>query len=423
MERLKKVLKVIGLIGTALALLALGAWTLIVYKSLFGIPLLVAGAWALLSTRIVGPTEMAIFVFLGVPTNVKKSGPCFVPFLLAELARRPTKTYIFDYGWTEVVTKAQKKEGEKEYGVQAIKALLIVYLNFPRDKRTKEELLLTKIDSEDKEGKDVPEGVELEEIIIKRKVGKETKKDIIEQEKTHPLIKTVRAEIPFSDEGLKEWIKGPAFEALRAAIGKFDWYGSAVGVEEVSKEADKIFKLPNRPLVANGFSRKGIKLVVAGIELPPKIKETLPIIDTKRLEAEAAPYESQQIAKETAGAAMEILCELTGMKREEVEREIKQRPEELVKRYNELWKQAWDIVHRRMAIDGGAYLDIRSQNPLQDLVALFKRMPMGSRVTTAPAIGEPPTEKKIEEMSTIEQESLIKKWAAEEEKELKKRKK
>lgn len=325
--------------------------------------------WLVFSIKIVGPAEMAVLVLFGRPVKFYDSGFCFVPFLpglKCYLARYPKKTYNFDYRAREVVTqagyyKSEKEDKETYYGSQVLKVTSVVYLNFPREKRGKETT-----------GDDLTDVKTVEEEI---EINGEKKRVMVE--KIHPLIGTLRAQVPVEDEKLKDWTEEAVLGALRIAFGRMTWREGVENIKKVAEEAEKVFKSPHGALIRAGFSQRDIQLVIAEIELPQKLKEAMTEVDRHRLEREAAPFEAEQRAKETVGAVMEMLCIETGLSRDEVEKAIKERPEEFVRKYNKVWEKNWDIVHRRMGIDGQAYLDIRTANPIQDLIALWKRMLMG----------------------------------------------
>lgn len=348
-----KFLKMIICIGLGLLFVGIGV-LMVVKRNLFGAPIILVGFWFFKSIKIIGPAEMAVYVWLGEPVNIRESGPHFVPWLLAELARYPKKMYNFDYREREVITQAGKYKSEKEdketyYGSQVLKVSSVVYLNFPREPRSKDT------------GDDL--------LVV------ETDKGGIE--KTHPLIKILRAQVPAKDEELKGWTEEAVLGALRVAFGRMTWRQAVEDIKEVTKEAENVFKSADGALIRAGFSKKGIQLVIAEIKLPKELEDAMPEVDRQRLEAEAAPYEAEQRAEETGGAVVQIFCKMTGLPRADVERSLREDPEEFVKTYQTFWEKSWDTVYRRMGIDGKAYLDVRTQNPLLDLIALWQRMPMG----------------------------------------------
>lgn len=310
--------------------------------------------WLICSIKIVGPDEMAVKVIFGKPVEFCDSGWVFDLRLppgkrfKCFLQRYPKKMYDFDYRAREVITRTGKYENTY-YGSQVLKADSVAYLNFPREKRNKAT------------------GDDIEDI--------ETDTEGIE--KTHPLVKILRSQIPIDDEGLKNWTEEAVLGALRVAFGKITWRQAVDDIKTVTNEAENVFKSADGALIRAGFSKKGIQLVIAEITLPPKLQQAMPDVDRQRLEAEAAPYEAEQESIETGGAVIRTFCNLTGMTQDKVEKALQENADEFVKKYKDPWEKSWDIIHRRMGIDGGAYIDIRTANSLQDLLALIKKMPMG----------------------------------------------
>jgi len=393
-EKEMSFLKMIIWIGFGLLLLAIGA-LMVASKNLFGIPFILVGLWSLKSIKIVGPAEMAVYVWLGEPVGVRESGPRFVPWLLAELAKYPQKMYNFDYREREVISRA----GEYEriyYGSQALKVDSVAYLNFSREKRGEETTGDVLIDVE----------------MTEKEVEIKGEKKKVYVEKTHPLVKTLRAQIPNEDEKLKDWTEEAVMGALSVAFGKMTWMEAVENIKKVTEEAENVFKSADGALIRAGFSKKGIQLVIAEIKLPKKLEDAMPEVDRQRLEKEAAPFEAEQRAEETGGAVIQMFCKMTGMLRTDVEKVLKENPEEFVKKYQSFWEKSWDTVYRRMGIDGKAYLDVRTQNPLLDLIALWQRMPLGGEMKKGEGEAEKPKSKKtfaelVEE--TRKQREVIKK--------------
>lgn len=368
------ILKVV-LWGVAGSLLLISGVVLAVRAGAFVTGSMVAaiGLWVLLSIKIVGPAEMAVFVLLGDPIGFRDSGVRFVPFLFAHLVRYPKKMYNFNYRAREVVTKAAVYEGVS-YGAQVLKVDAVVYLNFPKEFRTEE--------------------------------GGEPVTD-----QTHPLIEILRAGVPIPDKELEAWTEEAVVGALRVAFGRMTWRQAVEDIEAITREAEDVFRAPDGALIRAGFPKKGIRLVVAEIHLPPELQNALPHVDRQRLEAEAAPFEARQRAEETAGAVIEAFHSITGMERTAIETALREDPEGFISRHRESWNSAWDAIHRRMAIDGRSFLDIRVQgaeglergllNLIIGAISAWQRMPPGSQPSgearTAPEKGSWPALEQEEE--------------------------
>jgi len=92
------------------------------------------------------------------------------------------------------------------------------------------------------------------------------------------------------------------------------------------------------------------------------------------LEATVKPWYRGQEAKaravETVGAVINMIAEATGKSSQEIQEEIKNNPEV----EKEFKKMSQDLICREMALDKGAFLDIRTQNSLQDVIAIWKKI-------------------------------------------------
>lgn len=290
--------------------------------------LIAVAIWVGFSTKIVGPDEMAVRVIFGKPINFCDSGFQFVPSLPGcRLVRYPKKLYVLDYSARDIVSKAGIYNGEK-YGSQVLGVDSTVYLRFPRD---------------------------------------------------NSLIEILKAQVPIEDKALKNWSEEVVVGALRVALGRFTWKEATENMGVVSAEAEKVFQEKDGALLMAGFKLEDLRLVIKEIKLPKRLEEALPGVDTQRLEARAAPFEAEQRATETIGSLIYMMAEATGKSVEDIRREI-DASDELKK---ELRVYSEDLVHRRMAIDGRSYVDIRVtgaeglEKVLLDLIAAWKRMPMG----------------------------------------------
>ena len=157
------------------------------------------------------------------------------------------------------------------------------------------------------------------------------------------------------------------------------WREAIENIKEVRNKAEEVFQDKDGALRMAGFKADDLRLAVEEIHLPGELERALPRVDVQRLQAEAAPFESEQRAEETVGAFMEGLSKSLGMTREDIEQELKDNPKEFLEKHKETVMKVWDVVHRRMAIDGGSFIDIRVPDGtgLEALLALLKRMPMG----------------------------------------------
>ena len=183
----------------------------------------------------------------------------------------------------------------------------------------------------------------------------------------------------------KEFIEDRIENALRSYLNAFTIDQVLVAAKGGFNLADhrEDVGLPNDELdaIEKDLARWGfdlLRITITDFELPKQIIEARDAVQIRRREAEAAPFQAEREAEETGGAVIQMFCKMTGMLRADVEKALRENPEEFVKRYQPFWEKSWDTIYRRMAIDGKAYLDIRTQNPLLDLIALWKRMPIES---------------------------------------------
>jgi len=332
--------------------------------------------WMGFSFKIVGPDEMAVKVIFGNPIAFCKSGWVFdlrfpLPrYFKCFLQRYPQKMYNFDFKEREVITQAGNYRGaggqeETYYGSQTLKVNSVVYLNFPREKRGKETT-----------GDDL---IDVETVEEEVEIGGMKKK--VEVEKTHPLIKILRAQVPITpDKNLQDWTEEAVLGALRVAFGKMTWMQAVEDIKKVTQEAVDVFTKADGALIRAGFSKKGIQLVIAEIKLPKKLEEAMPKVDQQRLEARAAPFEAEQRAAETVGTIIAMMAKARGKKPEDIAAEI-EKSDELKNEFLDLSK---DLIVREMGIKRGAYLDIRTVSgepgkTLLDLIAAWKRMPGGGK--------------------------------------------
>ena len=160
-------------------------------------------------------------------------------------------------------------------------------------------------------------------------------------------------------------------DVLVAAKGGFNLADHRPDVGLPNNELDAIEK----DLSAWGFDL--LRITITDFELPKEIVKARDAVQVRQRDAEAAHWLAEQRAEETGGAVIQMFCKMTGMSRADVEKDLQESPEDFVKKYQSFWEKSWDTIYRRMGIDGKAYFDARTQNPLLDLITLWKRMPEG----------------------------------------------
>ncbi len=363
-----KTLKLILWIVTSFTLFLTGIAFLLEKNFILGVLLIFIGVWLIKSIRIIGPTEMAVFVWLGVPVGFRDSGPRIVPLFFAKIIRYPKKMYNLDFMAREVITKSGIY-GEKEYGGQVLRVDATVYLNFPREQDIERY-------PRDKD--------------------------------THPLIKILRSDVPVKEEELKDWIEEVVLSTLRAAFGQITWREAVQDIEKINRWAEESFKKEGGTLVEVGFREPGIKLVISEIHLPHALQKAMPEVDKQRLQMEAAPFKASQRSIEAIGSVVRMIAESRGKTIEEIQETIKTDPE-LQKEFLNLSK---DLIKRQVALDKNSFVDIRVDSSgnkgveegLLSLLAAWQRMPKGLTEEKKPKKGD----KKTKKTAAEEQEELLK---------------
>lgn len=102
-----------------------------------------------------------------------------------------------------------------------------------------------------------------------------------------------------------------------------------------------------------GFELK--RITIQDFDLEPELVRARGEVQIRKKEAEAAKFVAQRRSEEIFGAIVEMLARSRGKKAEDIVKEIDEDPE-LRKEFLELAK---DLLTRRMAIDGGSFIDVR----------------------------------------------------------------
>jgi len=262
--------------------------------------------------KILKGDEMAVLERFGKPIEFRDSGLNFIIPFIDELIVYPKTRFAFEY-----IVECFTKEEESETGYKGIPVTLTVtaYVNFPREKRTSDELPPWKT------------------------------------EETHPLIIIRKNNIPRSEEGLKEYIGGIIESIVRTTIGRISYSTLLTEKEKVEEELKEHLKDPEGELILSGFSAKGLSIVIEKIELPEELKKRLALYEIEKKEAEAAPWEAEQRTIETVGAIAKSLYP---------EFSVKEAMEKFAREYNkeEKLKLAKELIEKEMAIKRQAFKHI-----------------------------------------------------------------
>lgn len=128
-----------------------------------------------------------------------------------------------------------------------------------------------------------------------------------------------------------------------------------------------------------------------------KMKDIVPPPEHQRAATKKflAQREAEERAEATLGAVLQMMMKGEGKSLEKIQDEIKNNP----KKQKEFREKCYDLVHRKMGIDGGAYIDVRTsgeggfEKSIMNLIAAWSKMPQGGGSKS----NDPGREKRIRE--------------------------
>ncbi len=199
------------------------------------------------------------------------------------------------------------------------------------------------------------------------------------------LLLTLRIINPY-----KALFKGQDWmELLNRMQPLFREHVAGVAFENLIKERQKVGgdlwkKLNEEGLIQEFEDDYGIGFKEGGIEM----KDITPPPDYQKAATQRylAEREAEKRAGETIGAVLNMMAMATGRTRKEVQAQINKNTR-LRKEFREFCQ---DLIHRKMAIDGKSYLDIRvtgaegAEKSLLELIAAWKRIPQPEKVGEKP---------------------------------------
>lgn len=162
----------------------------------------------------------------------------------------------------------------------------------------------------------------------------------------------------------------------------FRSYFSTLTINEGMNEAKAGYewknKLPEneRDRLEETLASWGLELMQATVmdfDLEPEIVRARGQIHIEERRAEASKAIARRQAIEWIKVILEMMAQARGKKVEEIEVEI----DANLDLRREFLDYAKELNLRLEEAERGAFLDIRTQNPLADLIALWQRMPMG----------------------------------------------
>jgi hypothetical protein len=298
--------------------------------------------WVGFSIKVVGPSEMAIYVFFGRPAYFVNSGIVFAPLLPRSGLRRYPKTlFNLDYPAQKIITRAgtyksqivgqRGREKAKEYGKQLIEIDAVVYMRFPQ--------------------------------IFKETLAEGLKKDnaSLDQRDVDPekicigLKKIIEQDIPKDKESLKEWTRDTVAAALRSVFGEVTWVEATENLKDLREKLKNRFSDKKNALTEAGFAPVDLDIEIQEIRLDKRLEKLLQEPDQRRLEAEAAVFTARRQAAEQVGSVVEAFALARGKSVKAIQKELN----DDVEQRKEFLSYIKNINLRLEEADRNALIDIR----------------------------------------------------------------
>jgi hypothetical protein len=233
----------------------------------------------------------------------------------------------------EVVVKPATEKIEEKSIVPGVKMKINARVNFPREKRYEDEL---------------PEDIRDEELEEEKETGKK-------RERTHPLIKIAKNDIPADEKGLWEYLEGVIGSIVRNMAGKLDYYILYTQKEDVEKELRALMTDRNGELIRMGFSPKGLNILIPEIDVPEELKKALLKKEVEKRESEAAEFESKERAEVTGG----VLTRALGITPEELGKDstLKEKTVDLLEKEMILKRDPQGVRQLQIKVDGASGIE------------------------------------------------------------------
>jgi len=215
---------------------------------------------------------------------------------------------------------------------------------------------------------------------------------------------------PKNEKELTEHFRGFVIGCLRDVLGGVEWRVAVENREHIAKEMKKRFKEDNSPFMTAGFQPEDIYVALTIVDIPQTLTRLLSLPQEEFLKARAAEKEADKRATETVGTVIQMMAKARGKEPKVIQEEIEKQPD-LKKEFLALSK---DLVVRKLGIEGQSYLDIHVQGAkgieraILNILAAWKRMPMGSSAAEEPTVGEPPTPAEAVKTTEPEKEDIEK---------------
>lgn len=312
-------------------------------------------------TNFVDANEMGVRVLFGKEDPdvcVPGGGHIFVPLLPAvfkcSLEIYPMGMFDLDYDPINVMSKTGKYDG-KDYKAVEIAVESRAYLNFPRERE-----MLVREDNPDVPAcflKDLSPA-ELRQLRAMRRVKHGGVWLILER--THPLIKLLRAGVPIpritSDmtieersaemEKLQDWSEEGMTNSVRSAAAQMTWKQANEDPVAFRTLVEKSYLAVDGALIQAGFRPSGIKLAIKFVDPPQQLKDALAA-------EEAAPHVAAREKIEAGDAWQQMVQDQIATSKVELTRAEKM----------EIRKECLNLIVRKQTMKGGGKLiDARISN-------------------------------------------------------------
>ena len=232
-------------------------------------------------------------------------GHIFVPWLPAifrcYLKKYPMAMFDLDYDPIEVMSKEGKfpEPDGPNVGAVNLKVNSMAYLNYPREREGLEDVAtddlvcFMKDLSPVQRAELISSGQTTYNVTPARNV-------VVALEKTHPLIKILRAGVPTTKAELEDWTEESMTSSVRSAASQITWKQANQDPAAFKDQVERSYLNVDGILIQAGFRPSGIKLAIKLVDPPQSLKEALAGV-------EAAPHVAKRESVEVGDALLQMV--------------------------------------------------------------------------------------------------------------------
>jgi len=411
------------LIGLIVSLIVIAVGLVVIVWGKFGpwwglvavtLVLVTAGAWFYRSlTNFVDANEMGIRVLFGkADKEVYVEGDSlFVPWLpkgfKCYLKLYPMSMFDLDYDIIKVMTKEGDYPvglGTKHYGAVEVSVESMAYLNFPRER----EMLVNKETEEPVCFLKDLISEELNRLEAQRETTSPRYPGVtLILEKTHPLVKILRAEVPVprvsanlsteertEEKGkLQDWSEEAMTSAVRAAAARITWKQANEDPLAFKDKVEESYLTVDGVLIRAGFRPSGIKLAIKHVDPPEQLKSDL-------AGEESASHVANRESTEVGEALVVMVDRQIAAMRKNLPDDEKMTKEDCLRVRQECLNQ---LTRDRTMKGGGKLVDTRvasadgtpfAQGSLSEIIGGIVATVAASWASKEGGVGKPDTDKK-----------------------------